>query len=192
MTTEDLIATYGPLAILIGAAVEGQTAVIIGGALSRQNIIPMWVVFTAAALGSGVLDHLLFVLGRSFRQTRLVQRTIARPTFAKALSLIERYPNSFILGFRFFYGLRAAGPVALGISSVSSLRFGILNAVGSCIWAATFAALGYLFGALAMTFLENLAPEKSPLIFIAVGVVAVAGFAIWRWLSKRRRSDDPA
>lgn len=187
MATEDLIATYGPLAILIGAAFEGQTAVVIGGALSRENIIPMWVVFTTAALGSGVLDHLLFVLGRSFRQTRFVQKTIARPTFARALTMIERYPNSFILGFRFFYGLRAAGPVALGISGVSSLRFGILNAVGSCLWAAIFAAVGYLFGALAMSFLEKFAPDKSPIIFVIIGIVVVAGFALWRWRARWTR-----
>ena len=52
-------------------------------------------------------------------------------------------------------------------------------------------ALGYLFGALAMTFLERFAPDKSPIIFVVVGVLAIAGLAIWRWRAKRRRPLDP-
>src|SRR5689334_16985444 len=95
------LAALGPIAIALGAAFEGQTAVIAGGVLARQQILSPVVVILAAALGSGIVDYLLFVLGRSFRHTSWVQKVSAKPAFDKALGLIERYPTGFILSFRF-------------------------------------------------------------------------------------------
>lgn len=188
MAIDELIAAYGPLAILLGAAFEGQTAVVIGGALAHHGTLSMGVVFWAAALGSGVLDHLLFVLGRSFRHTAFVQRFVARPGFAKSLQLIERYPNGFILSFRFIVGLRAAGPVAVGVSQVSHWRFAILNALGSCIWAGLFAGLGYALGPAAMTVLEQFVPEAAPVALVVVALVLVGAFGFWRWRIWSRRT----
>jgi len=75
-------------------------------------------VLLSATAGSGILDHLLFVAGRRFRSHRLVTRASEQPAFAKALRFIERYPISYILVFRFIFGLRVASPIAIGVSSV--------------------------------------------------------------------------
>lgn len=175
------LAALGPIAIALGAAFEGQTAVIAGGVLARQQILSPVVVILAAALGSGIVDYLLFVLGRSFRHTSWVQKVSAKPAFDKALGLIERYPAGFILSFRFLFGLRAAGPVAVGVSTVSTQKFAILNAIAAGIWAGTFVALGYAFGPVVMTILEGLFAHAAP---VAVGVIIAAivvGVAVWRW-----------
>ena len=137
------LAALGPIAIALGAAFEGQTAVIAGGVIARQQILSPAVVVLAAALGSGIVDYMLFVLGRSFRHTRWVKKVSAKPAFDRALGLIERHPTGFILSFRFLFGLRAAGPVAVGVSTVSTRKFAILNAVAAGIWAGAFVALGY-------------------------------------------------
>jgi len=175
------LAALGPIAIALGAAFEGQTAVIAGGVLARQQILSPAVVILAAALGSGIVDYLLFVLGRSFRHTSWVQKVSAKPAFDKALGLIERYPTGFILSFRFLFGLRAAGPVAVGVSSVSTQKFAILNAIAAGIWAGAFVALGYAFGPVVMTVLEGLFAHAAP---VAAGVIIAAivvGVAVWRW-----------
>ena len=188
MAIEELIAAYGPLAILLGAAFEGHTAVVIGGALAHHGTLSMGVVFGAGALGSGVLDHLLFVLGRRFRHTAFVQRFVVKPGFAKSLQLIERYPNGFILSFRFFFGLRAAGPVAVGVSQVSHWRFAILNALGSFIWAGLFAGFGYALGPAAMTVLETFTPHAAPIALVGLGLLTVAALIVWRWRIWSRRT----
>jgi len=175
------LAALGPIAIALGAAFEGQTAVIAGGVMARQQILSPAVVILAAALGSGIVDYLLFVLGRSFRHTRWVQKVSAKPAFDKALGLIERYPAGFILSFRFLFGLRAAGPVAVGVSTVSTQKFAILNAIAAGIWAGAFVALGYAFGPLVMNILESLFAHAAP---VAAGVAVAAvviGVAVWRW-----------
>jgi membrane protein DedA with SNARE-associated domain len=175
------LATLGPFAIAFGAAVEGQTAVVAGGIMARQHILSPAVVVLAAALGSGIIDYLLFVLGRSFRHTRWVQKTAAKPAFDKALQLIERRPAGFILSFRFLYGLRAAGPVAVGVSSVSTRKFAILNAVAAAIWAGAFVALGYAFGPAVMHVLEAIFAHAAPVAAGVAVVLVVVGVAVWRW-----------
>ncbi|MBU1376678.1 MAG: VTT domain-containing protein [Alphaproteobacteria bacterium] len=175
------LAALGPFAIALGAAFEGQTAVIAGGVMARSQILSPAVVVLAAALGSGIVDYLLFVLGRSFRHTSWVKKIAAKPAFDKALVLIERYPAGFILSFRFLYGLRAAGPVAVGVSSISTRKFAVLNAIAAGIWAGAFVALGYAFGPAVMSLLSAIFAHAAP---IAAGVAVVAvvlGVAFWRW-----------
>jgi len=175
------LASLGPFAVALGAAFEGQTAVIAGGVLAREQILSPAIVVLAAALGSGIVDYLLFVLGRSFRHTQWVQKVAAKPAFDRALLLIERYPARFILSFRFLYGLRAAGPVAVGVSAVSTRKFALLNAVAAGVWAGVFVALGYVFGPAVMSLLEAVFAHAAP---VAAGVVVTAivvGVAFWRW-----------
>ena len=103
---EEFLTQYGPIGVFLGSAFEGQTAVVVGGLLARQHLLPLWVVLACATAGSGLMDHLLFVAGRRFRAHRFVVRAAQQPAFARALRFIERYPVSYILTFRFIFGLR--------------------------------------------------------------------------------------
>src|SRR3954469_23582712 len=143
---EEFLRQYGPIGVFLGAAFEGQTAVIVGGLLARQHILNFWVVLTCAAAGSGLIDHLLFVAGRRFRDHRWVRRATEQAAFARALRFIERFPISYTLTFRFIFGLRMASPVAIGVTQVPTWRFAVLNVLGALIWAAVFSGAGYLFG----------------------------------------------
>ena len=143
---EEFLRQYGPIGVFLGAAFEGQTAVVVGGLLARQHILAYWVVLTCAAAGSGIIDHLLFVAGRRFRSHRWVRRATDQAAFAKALGFIERFPIGYILAFRFIFGLRLASPVAIGVSKVPTWRFTVLNIAGAVIWAGAFSAAGFIFG----------------------------------------------
>ena len=180
---------FGPLAILLGAAFEGQTVVIGGGVMARQHLISPAMAVGAAALGSALIDYLLFVLGRSFRHTRFVRKAAARPGFDRALVLIERYPSGFILSFRFLYGLRAAGPVAMGVSKISHGHFAVLNAVAAGLWAGVFVALGYAFGPAVMTLISSLVSHAAPVAITLAVVALAAGLGFWRWRVWTARTD---
>ncbi|HEX7887475.1 MAG TPA: VTT domain-containing protein [Phenylobacterium sp.] len=175
------LAALGPFAIALGAAFEGQTAVVAGGVMAREQILSPAVVVLAAALGSGIVDYLLFVLGRSFRHTRWVRKAAAKPAFDRALVLIERYPAGFILSFRFLYGLRAAGPVAVGVSGVSTRKFAVLNAIAAGLWAAAFVGLGYAFGPAVMALLAAIFAHAAPIAAAVAVTAVVAALAFWRW-----------
>src|SRR4051812_23029347 len=113
---EQFLTHYGPIGVFLGSAFEGQTAVVVGGLLARQHLLPLWVVLACATAGAGIMDHLLFVGGRRYRTHRWVSRAAQQPAFARALRFIERYPVSYILAFRFIFGLRLASPIAIGVS----------------------------------------------------------------------------
>lgn len=181
---EHFLTQYGPIGVFLGAAFEGQTAVVVGGLLARQRLLPLWLVLACAAAGSGIIDHLLFVAGRRFRSHRLVVRATSQPAFARALRFIERFPVSYILVFRFIFGLRLASPIAVGVSGVPTWRFALLNIAGAVIWAAAFTAAGYVFGETVHTVFGRHAGRWT--LIAAGGLVAVVlVIALVRYLRRR-------
>jgi len=169
-----LVHDLGLPGVAIGAGVEGETAVIIGGALARHGAFNPFLAAAAAMLGSFAADQIFFFLGRSQRGGATVTRIAAKPVFDRALRLIERHPVLFCLAFRFVYGFRIAGPVAIGVSRVATGRFVALNAVSATVWAALFTALGWRFGpALERVLRALLTPGHLAAVALLAGIAAL-------------------
>ena len=185
---EEFLRQYGPIGIFLGAAFEGQTAVIVGGLLARQHILNLAVVLACATAGSGILDHLLFVAGRRFRTHRWVVRATQQVAFARALGFIERFPISYTLTFRFIFGLRIASPIAIGVSQVPTWRFTILNIFGAIIWATTFTMIGFVFGEAVHNLMGSGHHAGRWTLIAAAAIVVIVGL-IWatRYLLLRRK-----
>lgn len=179
-----LIHTLGVFGVALAAGLEGETAVVIGGALARHGLFPMPAAAVAAALGSFVADQIFFALGRGGREGRLVQRVRAKPVFARALTLIERHPVAFCLAFRFVYGFRVAGPVAIGVSAVPTRTFVALNLLSASVWGALFTWLGWRFGRAFERVVAMLLTPAHIAAAIAVVALALLAFLLWR----RRRA----
>ena len=185
---EEFLRQYGPIGIFLGAAFEGQTAVIVGGLLARQQILNLGLVLGCAAAGSAILDHLLFVAGRRFRTHRWVVRATRQAAFARALKFIERFPISYTLTFRFIFGLRVASPIAIGVSQVPTWRFTVLNILGAIIWATVFTVIGFVFGE-AVQNLFGGDHHAGRWTLIAAGAIVLVVLLIWgvRYLLGHRR-----
>ncbi|WP_340645099.1 DedA family protein [Phenylobacterium sp.] len=178
------LVTYGPLAVFLGAAFEGQAAVIAGGFLAHQGLIPLWLTLTAAALGSALIDHGLFLAGRRFRGAKFVIRAAQTRGFAKALQFIERFPISYIFAFRYLFGLRMVSPIAIGVSQVGTLAFTVLNIASAIVWAVVFTAIGYWFGETIEATFGRFKGTEHRLTIAAVilaGIVAVFHLVKWAW-----------
>ena len=180
---EDLIATYGYPAILLGTFFEGETIVLIAGYLaSRDYLLLQWVV-VCAFLGSWAGDSLYFFIGRRWGDRLLARRPQWRPAADRALGLLHRYHTVFILSFRFFYGLRTVSPFVIGMSRVSTPRFLVLNLIASVIWASVFSTAGFLLG----TMLETVIAEVERYELIVLAAIAAAGLAAWLLHFRRTR-----
>ncbi len=115
------------------------------------------------------------MLGR-LRGRRILERfSRIRAQTARVEGLVQRYQDWLIVGIRFMYGLRVAGPVLLGMSQVSHVRFAVVNLVGAMIWATLIGGAGYLFGQAVEMFLRDAKRYEA----LVLGALLLAGIGVW-------------
>ena len=188
MDLQSIIENYGYAAILIGTFLEGETILVLAGLAAHLGYLNLPLVMLAAFAGSLSGDQLYFYLGRKHSYYILKRKPVWEPRIAKFNRLLERYHTLLILLFRFFYGLRTVSPFAMGMSSVSTPRFVVLNAIGALIWAVSFGIGGYFFGRALEIFIGDLKKYE----YILLGTIALAGTVIWGIHFLRRRKKTPA
>lgn len=183
MSLQDLLSTYGPLAIFVVTFFEGETILILAGFAAQQGYMRIDVAIVVAFIGSLAGDQLYFYLGRRYGQTLFDRRPGLRALADRALRLLVRYQNLFILSFRFLYGVRMVSSFAIGMAGVTFKRFTLLNAIAAAIWALSYGLGGYFFGRTLDAFVGRMA---------ALEHYVLAGFAllflvIWIWRVMRHR-----
>ena len=177
-----LIAAHGYWVLALGCLLEGETVLLLAGFAAHRGLLnPLAVVAVASAAGF-VGDQFYFWLGRRHGASVLARR----PAWAAQAERVQRWAlkwdGGLIIGLRFAYGLRVAGPVLLGTSSMSALRFAGFNALGAVIWACVVGGLGWTFGQAAQALLGELRHIEG---WLMLGL-AVAGLGLWLWRRRRR------
>ncbi|WP_159978926.1 MULTISPECIES: DedA family protein [unclassified Novosphingobium] len=177
MSLEQIITEYGLVGLALGAGLEGETVVVIGGLMTHRGILPFWPSVAAAAAGSFLADQLFFLLGRRFREHRFVRGLQRRPAFARALTAFNRHPVLFVFAFRFLYGLRTVSPLAIGTTLLSARKFLAINAAAAIVWALVFVTVGHWFGqAIEAEFGRIKSLEH--LVGGALAIAAIIGIAV--------------
>lgn len=169
------VQSYGYAAVAVGTFLEGESVLLLAGAASHRGHLALPGVIAIATLASFAGDQLYFLLGRRYGQTLLARFPGMAPRARRMNELLARHHLPVILSIRFLYGLRIAGPIAIGMSDVSWLRFFVLNLAGALVWAALIASLGYGTGHALVYVLKNADADE----LWAVGLLAVA--LVW-WL----------
>lgn len=173
-----LLVNYGYWAVFIGCLLEGETILILGGLAAHQTSLRLLDVIAVATLGGMLGDQILFWTGRYFGPRILPKLHRQQATIDRVSGLIERYPTASIFSVRFLYGMRLVGPLVIGASRLSPIRFSLVNLLGAAVWATLFVMGGYWAGEALENLLGNLKPYRLP-IFACVVVIA-AGVAWYR------------
>ncbi len=138
---EDLLIRYGPLAVLVGAAVEGDVTMILAGVVVHLRLLGPGVAILAGCLGGFVSDCLYFALGR--HGAAAVRRTAAYRRVAPLVDrLVLRLGAGEIVLARLVYGTRIASMVFWGVHGLGWARFVALDLVGCALWAGLFVGVG--------------------------------------------------
>ena len=106
------------------------------------------------------------------------------PAAARMHAMIGRHPTAAVLGVRFMYGLRTAGPIALGALGVPPWKFVLFNLLGAALWSTAFALLGYQFGNALQWWLKDLRDvEEGVLVVLLLAAMVLPLW--WRWRHRR-------
>lgn len=190
MTVDSFIQSYGLWAVFVGCLLEGETVALAGGVAAHRGLLSLPSVMGAAFFGSVLTDQALFWIARTNR-TRLLATRIARSAaFDRANRMIEKYPNLFILAFRFVYGIRLASPLAIGVSGVSGRRFLMLNVVAAMLWAAVITSLGFAFSQVVELAIGRLKSVEHVIALAALSAIVVV-LVLRRYIPKRCPSARP-
>lgn len=177
-----LVASYGYLAVFLGTLLEGETVLLAAGFAAHRGLLAWPWVVAVAFVGASLGDQLAFLLGR-WRGAALIARFPALARRAPRVhAVFERHHVAFILIIRFLYGLRIAGPIVMGTSSLPFLRFALLDMLGAALWAPLVAGAGYFFG----MALASLAGDIEHAEEAALIAIVAAGLIVWLW--RRRRA----
>jgi membrane protein DedA with SNARE-associated domain len=180
------IEQYGYLAVLAGALLEGETILVLGGFAAHEGHLDLATVLLVAFAGGTVGDQLFFWFGRA-SGPRLLQRYEALARAGERVGrLLIRHDAALIFGIRFMYGLRIAGPIAMGALGVVPRRFAIFNVLGAAVWAPLVGGAGYLFGRALQAWLGEVEHYESIALALIVGGAVVATLA-HRWWQARER-----
>lgn len=178
-----LVSAYGYLAVFVGTLLEGEAILMIGAYAAQQGYLSLPVVIAVAFVGATLGDQVFFLAGRFFGPVLLARFGTIRARAERVNQLLLRHHAWLIVGIRFAYGLRIAGPIVIGMSSLPAWRFFLFNALGALLWAPLVAGVGYLFGHM----LEWLLVAMKRYELLGLGVLVVILLVVVLLLHLRRR-----
>ena len=181
MAAEQLIHSYGYLALLIGALMEGETILVLAGFAAHLGYLGLPQVIVIAALATIFCDQFVYFMGSIYGQGFLERRPAFKARTARFRTLLKRYQNLAVVGFRFMYGMRIVAPFVIGMSGITVPRFVILNIISAFFWAAVFSVGGYFFGASLQIIIGDIRQYAIEFMIL----LGVAGLLIWLALMYR-------
>jgi len=175
-----LVTKYGYVATFGGTLIEGETVLVLSGAAAYRGLLDLPVLCAIGAASAFLTDNLFFALGRGCGPALLERWPGLAPTVTRVHALVDRFPNSSVIGVRFLYGMRSVGPAIIGAGNMRWARFLLLDAVAVVLWSTCWTTAGYVLGAAALTVLSAIGDAGRRSVF------AIAGLSIAALLALRR------
>jgi membrane protein DedA with SNARE-associated domain len=194
MTLVQLISQYGYLAVFVGALLEGEAILVLAGFAAQQGHLSLAWVLAIAFVGGTLGDQIFFWLGKHWGGALLRRLPDARERTLRVSRLLQRYDAWLVFGIRFMYGLRIAGPIAMGALGVKPRRFALFNVLGAAVWAPLIGGAGYLLGHTLERLLGDIERYESRILWTALGAmvaVYVMKQALHAWRARSTASAPP-
>ena len=190
------ITEYGYAAIIgllmlgiVGLPVPDETLLTFTGYLVFRGNLRLPLAFAAALTGSGCGITISYLLGRTFG-LKLIHRygryvRIREDHVEKAHAWFRKAGHwSLTIGY-FIPGVRHLTAYAAGMSDLEAPQFALFAYTGAVLWVSAFLSLGYFLGDRWEAVEHNV---HHYLVYLTLaGIIALAGYLIWRRSRARAR-----
>ena len=184
-----LLAKYGYAATFVGTLLEGETFLILSGLAAYRGYLSMPLLVAVGAAGAFLTDNIFFAAGRLLGPALLKRFSGLAPSVARVHVLVERLPNTAVIGVRFLYGMRTVGPVVIGAGNMPWSRFIVLDALAACLWSTCWVSAGYVLGEAVEPLLAAFTPVGR---WVLAGATAATLLLAGVLYLRRRRGGQPA
>ncbi len=133
-----------------GLFIPGQTLAVVAGFLARLHVLHPFAAWAVASLGAILGDLGGYLLGQRYGAGIVAfgkRFGYTQARHERTRRLLKEHAGKTILVGRFSSLTRSFVPFVAGTMRVPPGRFLLFNVLGGVSWAATYVALGYLFGA---------------------------------------------
>ena len=169
-----------------GVPSPGETALILAAVLASQGKLQIWLVLVIGISSAIIGDNIGYELGRRLGREVLTAPGPLRGERVRMIDagerLFRKHGNKTVFFARWITGVRSAAAWLAGIERMHYPTFLLYNAAGAITWGVTFGLVGYYGGQAA----ANVITQVGLYALIAVGVLVVVAFVVFRW--RRRRS----
>jgi membrane-associated protein len=148
-------ADYGYWAVLLVVAgdgvfpaLPGETAIVAAAVLAADGHLNILLVILAGAAGAMIGDSSAYWIGRAGGGPikRTVTRFAGQDRLEAAERMVRRQGAALVVVGRFLPGIRIAINLSCGAGQMTYPRFFTYDAIGSLVWSAQAALLGYFAG----------------------------------------------
>jgi membrane protein DedA with SNARE-associated domain len=173
----------------MGIPLPGETALIAAGVLASEGHLKIELVVLVAAVAAIVGDNVGFWIGRrGGRKLLELPGPLARhrqTMLDRGEAIFRRHGGKTVFFGRWFSGLRIASAWLAGVNKMPWGQFLVYNALGGIAWAVSVGLLAYWAGHSADDVLKVIGVGG-----LAVGIVVLGAFLIWRWRRHRRATPE--
>lgn len=179
------LSTYGYLILFLYSLGGGMVAIIGAGLLSFEGNMNLTLSIIIAAVANFIGDTILVYMGRYNKSSVMPYFKSHKRKLALAQILFKKYGDKIIFIKKYIYGLKTLVPLAIGLTKYSLIKFTIINAICSVIWAISLGLASYYAGGFISKFASYFG-ERSYLVplflFILLGLI----WLYFSWATKKR------
>ena len=169
------LSTYGYIILFLYSLGGGMVAIIGAGLLSFEGNMNLTLSIIIAAIANFIGDMILVYMGRYNKSSVMPYFKSHKRKLALAQILFKKY----------VYGLKTLIPLAIGLTKYSLIKFAIINAICSAIWAISLGLVSYYAGGFISQFASYFGDRA---YIVPIFLFALLG-SIWiyfSWATKRR------
>jgi undecaprenyl-diphosphatase len=141
---------FADASLFMGFLLPGEAPAIVGGVLGGRRAASPWLMAATAAAGAAAGDCATYWIGRWLGEARAVRWGrrfgVTGERLERADGFLRAHGRMAVFGGRFASVLRAAVPLAAGVTGMRFARFLSASVPAAVVWASLFTGVGYAAG----------------------------------------------